>query len=190
MLTDNKEITKPEYWDSLYTGKRNDAKVDSSNGKRTSTFDRFTIVAELVEGPEVIEVAAGHARISSVVRAMHPDWRVVAYDQSEEAKKASGFKPYFISTVYELLLSDKFVNTLICTQAFEYFDDLHKALTEFKRVAKIGVFTFPKGEMSNWSQLYIFTTESVMELVAKYGVITHFQEYDHLILVKIAFDEV
>lgn len=187
MLTDDKSITTPEYWNGLYTGKRNNAKVDSSNGVRKTTFDRFTIVADLVEGPKVLEVAAGHARISSIVKALHKDWEVMASDQSTEALKASGFTPYRIYTVYNIPMTDNFFDTLICTQAMEYFEDLNKALTEFKRVAKKAVFTFPKGEMGAWSQLYIFTPESVMELVGPYGLITHFQVYDHLILVKIIF---
>lgn len=187
MLTDDKTIATPEYWDSLYTGKRNDAKVDSSNGVRTSTFDRFTIVADLVEGPEVIEVAAGHARISSVVKARHRDWNVLAADQSPEAKKASGYIPYYIFSVYTIPFENKIFNTLICTQAFEYFEDLDKALAEFKRVAHKGVFTFPKNEMGSWSQLYIFTRESVKELLAPYGELEVLQEYDHLILTKLNF---
>lgn len=187
MLTDDKSITTPGYWDSLYTGKRNNAKVDSSNGVRTSSFDRFTIVAELVEGPAVLEVAAGHARISSIVKAKNPGWQVMASDQSTEALKASKFVPYRIYSVYNIPLTDKLIDTLICTQALEYFSDLNKALTEFKRVAYKAVFTFPKGEMGSWSQLYIFTPESVRELLAPYGTIEIFEVYDHLILAKIKF---
>lgn len=187
MLTDDKTITTSSYWDSLYTGKRNNAKVDSSNTVRTSTFDRFTIVADLVDGPNVMEVAAGHARIASMVKAKHPDWSIIACDQSKQAREVSTFRPYFIWSVYNLDVKDKLLNTIICTQAFEYFEDLDKALTEFKRVAHNGVFTFPRNEMGSWSQLYIFTPESVKELLAPYGTITFFQEYDHLILAKIKF---
>lgn len=188
MLTDNKGITKPEYWDSLYQGKRQNAPVDSSNGKRVSTFDRFTIVADLVEGPDVLEVAAGHARIASMVKAKHPKWDVWASDQSTGGSEVSKFTPYAIMNVYDLwMYAGKNVNTIIATQCFEYFEDIPKALTEFKRVAKKGVFTFPNGNMSNWSQLYIFTPELVKELLTPYGTIEVFEVYDHLILVKIKF---
>jgi ubiquinone/menaquinone biosynthesis C-methylase UbiE len=187
MLTDDNSITTPEYWNGLYEGKRNNAPIDSSNGVRKSTFDRFSIVADLVEGPKVLEVAAGHARISSMVKGRHKDWEVMASDQSTAALKASGFTPYRIYSVYNIPLVDKFVSTLICTQAMEYFQDLNRALTEFKRVSKRGVFTFPKGEMGSWSQLYIFTPESVMELLAPYGTIEIFEVFDHLILAKINF---
>lgn len=190
MLTDDKTITTPEYWDSLYQGKRNNAKVDSSNGVRKSTFDRFTIVADLVEGPHVMEAAAGHARISAIVKAKHPDWSVVAVDQSRQAREVSTFRPYFIQTVYDLDVKDKLLDTLICTQALEYFEDLNRALSEFKRVSKRGIFTFPRGEMSSWSQLYIFSPASVMDLLAPYGHIEFFQSYDHLILAKIKFNEI
>lgn len=188
MLTDDKIITTPEYWDSLYQGKRNNAKVDSSNGVRTSSFDRFTIVADLVEGPKVLEVAAGHARIASMIKARHPDWKVTACDQSIEAQKVSGFKPYFICSVYDIGTPDKLIDTIICTQALEYFEDVNRALTEFKRVANRAVLTFPKGEMGSWSQLYIFTPESVRELLEPFGTITYFMEYDHLILAKLVFE--
>lgn len=190
MLTDDKSITTAEYWDGLYTGKRNNAPVDSSNGVRKSTFDRFNIVADLVEGPAVLEVAAGHARISSIVKAKNPGWKVMASDQSTEALKASGFVPYRIYSVYNIPLSDKLIDTLICTQALEYFDDLNRALAEFKRVSNRAVFTFPKGEMGSWSQLYIFTPESVKALLEPYGHIEVFEVFDHLILVKITFDAV
>lgn len=187
MLTDDKSITTAEYWNGLYTGKRNNAKVDSSNGVRTSSFDRFTIVADLVEGPKVLEVAAGHARISSMVKAKHKDWRVWACDQSEAARKVSNFEPYLILSVYDLHFIDKAFDTLICAQASEYFEDLDKAFTEFKRVSKKGVFTFPNGEMGQWSQLYVFTPESVKVLLSKYGELSHFEVFDHLILAKVEF---
>ena len=188
MLTDDKTITTPGYWDSLYTGKRNNAKVDSSNGVRTSTFDRFTIVADLVEGPNVLEVAAGHARIASMIKARCPKWEVRACDQSTEAMKVSGFNPYLIFECLRFAFKDKLIDTLICCQALEYFEDLDKALTEFKRVAHKAVFTFPNGEMGQWSQLYVFTPESVKELLSKYGKLSHFEVFDHLILVKIVFE--
>lgn len=188
MLTDDKTISTAEYWDSLYTGKRNNAKIDSSNGVRTTVFDRFTIVADLVEGPNVLEVAAGHARIASLVKTRHPNWKVTACDQSIEAQKVSGFKPYFICSVYDIGVPDKLIDTLICTQALEYFEDVNRALTEFKRVANRAVLTFPKGEMGSWSQLYIFTPESVKQLLAPYGTVEVFVVFDHLILAKLVFE--
>lgn len=190
MLTDNKEITKPDYWDSLYTGKRNNAKVDSSNGKRATTFDRFTPVVELVEGEKVLEVAAGHARISFMVKVKYPEWEVIAGDQSTEALKVSPFRPYSTFSVYQIPFADKYFDTVICTQAFEYFDDLDKAIIEFKRVSKYGVFSFPNGEMGSWSQLYIFTPEYVQRLVLPYGTIEKMTTYEHLIVIKIKFYEV
>lgn len=187
MLTDDKTITTPEYWNSLYTGKRNNAPVDSSNGVRASTFDRFTIVSEIVEGPRVLEVAAGHARISSQVKKSNPEWEVIAADQSTAAKAVSGFQPYLIFPVYEIPFTDKYFQTLICTQAFEYFEHLDWALREFKRVAVRGVFTFPRNEMGSWSQLYIFTPESVEALVSRYSEMETMLIFDHLILVKTKF---
>jgi ubiquinone/menaquinone biosynthesis C-methylase UbiE len=144
MLTTDKTITTKEYWDGLYKGERNDTPVDSSNGIRPkASFDRFDIVVKHVEGPNVLGVGSGHAHIEKRIKALHPDWIVIASDQSEEARKASGYKSYFLVDAYSINVKDKSYNTLIATQCLEYMEHQDKALTEFKRVAKKFICTIP-----------------------------------------------
>jgi hypothetical protein len=38
MLTEDKNITTPQYWDTVYSGKRNDTKTDASNNVRPQTL--------------------------------------------------------------------------------------------------------------------------------------------------------
>lgn len=165
MLTNDKNITTPEYWNKIYEGKNDNAKVDASNTTRPANpFDRFTWVAQLAEGPNVLEVAAGHAHISKRIKQAHPDWAVYASDQAESAKKVARYLPYYIFSAYEIPYPDKFFTTIIATQCLEYMDDLTKFFNEAKRVAEYLIFTVPLGEMSKWSQLRIFTFKTLSRL--------------------------
>lgn len=190
MLTNDKAISTPEYWDSLYKGERNNAKVDSSNGVRTSTFDRFAIVVAQAEGPLILDVGSGHARICQRLKAAHPDWMIVATDQSPMAKAIAKYEPYWITTGYDLPIwqGEKF-DTVICTQAMEYMEDQDRFIQEAKRVGKKLLITVPRGEMSNWSQLRIYDEKNVRELLEKYGTIEVLEVYDHLILAKVKFHD-
>lgn len=188
-LTKDKTISTPEYWDKIYSGQNNDAPVDASNTKRTSTFDRFQIVADLVEGPRVLEACAGHARIAERVKAAHPKWTVCAADQSIEAYNVSRFRPYMQKSVYDLGLSDKIFDTIIITQAFEYLEDPDRAMKEAKRVATYLVCTVPLGEMKSWSQLRIYDTGGFIAWAMQYGFLEHASRYGDLLLVKIKFND-
>lgn len=185
MLTDDKSISTKKYWDDLYAGKRNDAKVDASNTKRTSTFDRFQIVADLVDGPNVLEACAGHARIAERVKAAHPKWHVVVSDQSEEARNVSTFRPYDIFSVYDMPCINKYFDTIIVCQSFEYVEDLPKAMLEIQRVGNYLVTTLPVNEMKSWSQLYIFNPEMMKTFFSQYGKIEVFKDYGDIMLFKI-----
>lgn len=188
-LTTDKTISTAEYWNKIYSGNNNDAKVDASNTKRTSTFDRFQIVADLVQGPNVLEACAGHARIAERVKAAHPDWNVGAFDQSHEAKNISKFRPYYVHSIYQQMYLDKAFDTVIVTQSFEYLEDVPKAMDEIARVSSYLVGTVPNGEMKAWSQLYIFTPDDVRMWLEKYGEIYVFRVYESLILFKIKFHD-
>lgn len=193
MLTDDKKITTPEYWNKVYQGKNDNAAVDASNTVRpANTFDRFSWVAALAEGPNVLEVAAGHAHISKRIKAVHPEWYVAASDQAEAAKKVAKYEPYFIHSAYAIPVPDKSCNTIIACQCLEYMDDLHRFFNEAKRVADYLIFTVPLGTMSKWSQLYVFTFENVAELIHPHygesGSLMHWEKQNDLLLVKIKFN--
>lgn len=197
MLTNDKTITKPEYWDKIYSGKNDNAKVDASNTERPrKVFDRFDWVARYVEGPYVLGVASGHAHIEKRIKAAHPKWHVVASDQAKEAVNVANYPDYIILSAYSLRLRKSLPGdnigkwtTIICTQALEYMEDLPAFFEEAKRVAYKLLITVPIGEMAKWSQLYIFTEESVREMLQPYGTIEVFERQDDLLLVKLLFND-
>lgn len=188
MLTDNKEITTAAYWNALFTGKRNNTKQDASNNIRPKNyFDRFGWVAEYAEGPNVLGIGSGHAHCEKRIKAKHPDWNIIASDQASEAIKVANFEPYFTFSCYEIPFADKMFDTVMVTNALEYFEYLHRFLTEAKRVGKYFLASLPLGEEKLWSQLYIFTEENVKELLRPYGTIEEFKRHDDLLLVKLKF---
>lgn len=191
MLTDDKKISTPEYWDNFYAGK-NDTPVDNSNTVRTITFDRFDwVVNQIVPGFDlaILDVGSGHARIPERIRARWPHMYVMASDQSEEARKISKYRPYITCTAYAVPFKDKFFDVVICTQAMEYMEDNDLFLREAKRVAKKVIITVPSNDMKKWSQLRIYTEASLKELVQQHGTIEHFEQHEDLFLVKVKFFE-
>lgn len=194
MLTNDKEITKPEYWNKIYEGRNDNAKVDASNTVRPANpFDRFTWVAKLAEGPYVLEVAAGHAHISKRIREAHPDWVVVASDQAASAKEVARFTPYEIFSAYEIPYRNKQFNTIIACQCLEYMENLRGFFAEARRVSYHLIFTVPLGIMGKWSQLYEFTEENVADLLRQTYIhpvedVLHWEKHEDLLLVKIKFN--
>lgn len=190
MLTTDKTITTREYWAKVYTGKNDNAKVDASNTVRPANpFDRFSWVAQYAEGLQVLGVASGHAHIEKRIKALHPDWKVVASDQTKAAKEVANYSPYLIMDAYNIQLPGKLMDTIICCQAMEYMDDQDRFLKEAQRVARKLLITVPIGEMAKWSQLRIYTEENVRELLATYGTIEVFERHDDLLLVKLKFND-
>lgn len=188
MLTNDKQITQPEYWNKIYTGNNDNAKVDASNTKRpAATFDRFQWVADYAEGPRVLGVGSGHAHVEKRIKAAHKDWEVIASDQAAEAVKVANYQLYMIFSGYDIPFPDKYFDTLIITQAMEYIEDQDRFLTEAKRVAKYFLCTVPEGEMQKWSQLRIYTMDSLIGLLSQYGTIIHTEAQQGLILAKIKF---
>jgi len=189
MLTDNKEITTPDYWNKIYTGKNDNAPVDASNLKRpANAFDRFQWVADHVEGTAVLGVASGHAHIEKRIRAQHKDWNIIASDQAEDALTVTDFRPYRVFSAYKLPFVDGAFDTVVCAQAMEYMDNQKAFLDEARRVARFLVITVPIGEMTKWSQLRIYTEENIRELLNPYGAIKVFDRQGDLLLVKLEFD--
>lgn len=190
MLTDNKEITTPEYWQKIYLGQNHNAKVDASNLTRPkNALDRFTWVAQHAEGGNVLGIASGHAHIEKRIKAQHPGWIVIASDQTEAARKAANFSPYEIINAYFIPYPDKSFDTVIITQALEYIEDQERAIKEFQRVGRKLLLTVPIGIMEKWSQLREYTEENVRRLLFPYGTIEVFQRQDDLLLVKLKFIE-
>jgi ubiquinone/menaquinone biosynthesis C-methylase UbiE len=190
MLTNDKTITTPEYWAKVYTGNNENAKVDASNTVRPkNTFDRFSWVAQYAEGPSVLGVASGHAHIEKRIKAAHPEWAVVASDQTKEALGVANFHPYEVMDAYDIGFPDKTVDTIICCQALEYMDDEERFLKEAQRVARKLLITVPIGEMPKWSQLRIYTEEYMFILLMPYGHIEVFERHDDLLLIKMRFDD-
>lgn len=189
MLTDNKEITKPEYWNKVYAGENNNAKVDASNFTRpVNTFDRFAWVAQQAEGPNVLGIGSGHAHVEKRIKAKWPKWNVVASDQTIAAMRVAKFQPYEIINGYSIPFPDKSFQTLIVTQALEYFEFQDKFLLEVKRVANKFLCSIPIGNMEKWSQLIVYEEKTFLEWLTKYGEIEFSQRHDDLLMVKLKFN--
>lgn len=189
MLTDNKEISTPSYWDRVYSGQNNGAKVDASDTKRTITFDRFDIVVAHAEGKHILDIGSGHGHICKRIAKKLPQSEVIASDQAPEARKVANYEPYMIFSGYEIPFPVKYFDLVICSQAMEYIEDQEQFLTEVKRVSKKFICTVPKGEMKSWSQLRIYTPENLIEFLIRHGSIEIFEDHDSLMLAKIKFND-
>jgi hypothetical protein len=190
MLTNDKVITSPEYWNKIYQGKNDRAPVDASDTKRpANAFDRFSWVAGYAEGPNVIGIASGHAHIEKKIKARNPEWVVYASDQAESARGVARCEPYYIFSAYQIPFDFKIFQTLICCQAMEYMDDQVRFIREAKRVAEKLLITVPIGEMAKWSQLRVYTEENVRELLEPFGTIEVFEREADLLLVKLKFHD-
>lgn len=187
MLSNDKKITTADYWNEVYAGASTKGPLDRSDNKRPAeAFDRFTWVANLAEGKYVLGVASGHARIEQKIKGMHPTWGVLASDQAPHASMVTSFRPYEIFSAYNIPYPYKDFDTVICTQAIEYMEDQEAFFREAQRVGKKLLITVPLGEMEKWSQLRIYTKESVQELVEQFGQIEVFERQGDLLLVKAA----
>lgn len=196
MLTNDKTITTPDYWNRIYAGQNHNAKVDASNTKREAdVFDRFQWVADKAEGPWVLGVASGHAHIEKRIRAKNKTWWILATDQAAGAKEVAKFKPYEIMDAYNLPKPrDYFAgtgqskwNTIIIAQAMEYLDRPEAFMREAQRVADKILMTVPIGEMGKWSQLRIYTQESLINFLEPYGEIQIFERQGEIALAKLKF---
>lgn len=186
MLTNDPKISTPEYWQQVYEGKALTGNVDRSDTKRpANAFDRFQWLADQVEGPFVLDIASGHAVTCKRIMAMHPDWTVIASDQTPAAQHAAKYSPYEIIDAHELPFNDKMFTTVTISQALEYLHSPDKFMMEVRRVAAYFVCTVPEGEMEKWSQLRIYTEESLKEWLWQYGNILHFDKVPGLMLAKI-----
>lgn len=192
MLTDDKTISTPEYWAKIYNGERNNEKVDSSNFKRpANSFDRFQWLADQVEGPEVLDIASGHAVTMKRLKAMHPEWNIICSDQTPEARKAANWEGvYHIFSAYEIPMFANRINTVCISQALEYLEFPDKFMERVKwLMAEYVVMTVPDGEMRHWSQLKVWDEVTLKAWLSVYGEIVHFDKVPGLMLAKIKMHE-
>ncbi len=190
MITTDKTITTPEYWNNIYTGNNDGAPVDASDTKRPANpFNRFAWVAKHAEGTAVLGVASGHAHIEKIIQAGNPTWNVIASDQAQEAAYVANFTPYKVIDAYKIPFVNKTFNTIICAQALEYMDDQEKFIREAQRVANVLLLTVPIGEMAKWSQLRIYTEENILELLTPFGAVEVFEREGDLLLIKLRFHD-
>ena len=194
MLTDDKSITTAGYWAKVYNGESH-GKVDNSNTKRPKNyFDRFQWLANQVEGPYVLDVASGHAVTCKRIKAMHPDWEVIASDQTPAAMNVTDYRPYIQLNAYALTLffqkhsaHDSKFTTITISQALEYLDHPNEFMRQARQIAHYFVCTVPEGEMEKWSQLRIYEEHSFKGWLREFGNIEHFDKVPGLMLAKIKF---
>lgn len=188
MLTNDKAICSKEYWDGIYTNKRDNATVDSSNGIRPKqTFDRFDIVVKHVDGTKVLDIGSGHGHICKRIKALNKNWIVIASDQSQEARKVAKYEPYIIADAYKLPFTGRFFDTVICTQALEYLENQDAFLKEVSRIGKKFICTIPLGLMPKWSQLFEYNETDFCAWISRYGAIEVKENYGEILLVKLKF---
>ncbi len=188
MITKDLTIGTPQYWDDFYSGKRNDAKVDNSDRKRPAAiFDRLGEVIKHIEGKKILDVAAGNAQLCKRIMANCDRREVVASDHSLVACKASGYTPYIVCDACSTPFENKYFDLVICCQAMEYMPDNEAFLEEARRIGKKFLCTVPLGEMSSWSQLRIYDRDNFHFFLSRYGEITFFQVFDHMMLAKVTF---
>lgn len=194
MLTDDKNICTPEFWETVYNGERNNAKTDASNFKRpANAFDRFKWLADQVEGPRVLDIASGHATTMKRLRAMHPWWTIYCSDQTEAAKKAANWEgEYIIESAYNI--SQRFdcsdlkpFDSVTVSQAIEYMEHPDVMMENAKRLAHYFICTIPDGSMDKWSQLKLWDELSLKAWLSFYGDLIHFDKVPGLMLAKIKF---
>jgi hypothetical protein len=185
VLTNDKTITTPEYWNKVYAGKNDNAAVDASNTVRPANpFDRFGWVARYAEGPTVLDIGSGHAHICKRIKAAHPSWGVIASDQSAEARKAAYYEPYLVINGYDIVFPRP-ITTVICSQCLEYFEKPDRLLKKIVGAAKFFLCTVPIGEMAKWSQLRVYTEENFRPWIEQYGRIQVWEREGDLLLCKI-----
>lgn len=189
MITGDKKITTPEYWDAVYGGSNNGAVDNSNTARPPNSFDRFGWVAGYAEGPRILDIGSGHAHVCKRIAAKHPEWLVIASDQARGAMDVSGYKPYAIIDAYHTPFEEKYFDTIICTQAMEYMEHQDSFLDEARRIGHKLLVTVPIGEMSKWSQLRIYTEANVLKLLVPLGEIEIFEPHGDLLLVKLKFND-
>lgn len=186
MLSKDKRITTPEYWNKVYSGENMNATVDSSNTVRpVKTFDRFDIVVNHAAGKRILDIGSGHAHICKRIKHKLPESEVIASDQASSAKKVANYEPYLIFSGYKIPYTGKYFDLVICTQAMEYIEEQDQFMKEVSRVADNFICTVPLGNMEKWSQFYIYSEEGFCKWISKYGEITIVENYTDLLLVKI-----
>ncbi len=199
MLSENKEISTPEYWRQIYEGERKNAKTDSSNFKRpANAFDRFQWLADQVEGTRVLDIASGHATTMKRVKSMHPEWKIICSDQTPAARQASGLSNdyYKILDAYEVWHFQRMGNdgwikqfdSVCVSQALEYFEYPDRFMKAAQTIGKYFVCTIPIGNMEKWSQLRIYTVDGFKEWISQYGEIIYSDQQGDLLLVKLKFN--
>lgn len=191
MLTDDTKICSVEFWNDVYSGARKNTKTDSSNFKRApNSFDRFQWIADQIEGPVVLDVASGHATTMKRLKAMHPNWNIVCSDQTQEARKAAKWDgSYHIVSAYELPMLAAPIDTVCISQALEYLEFPDKFMERIKYLMpRYFVCTVPEGNMEKWSQLRIYTEETLKNWLSGYGQIIHFDKVPGLMLAKLKLE--
>jgi ubiquinone/menaquinone biosynthesis C-methylase UbiE len=104
--------------------------------------------------------------------------------------KVTDFRPYKIINAYSIPVPFTKYDTIICTQALEYMDDIPKFLEQAKKVShKLIVTAPPKGEMAKWSQLYIFDETNLKSILMQFGAIEVEDIKDDIMLYKLKFHD-
>lgn len=189
MLTNDKKVCGPEYWNDFYSGKNNTGQDNSNTIRPPSTFDRFELVLKHIEGDVILDIGSGHARICKMIKARWSGKIVIASDQSPKARDAANFEPFVITSGYHIPFPNKFFSTLICTQTLTLMDDPDKFLEEAKRVGKKIIITIANGEDRLWSQVHAYNETTLSELLSRYGKVELMELHFGLLLAKLKFDD-
>jgi len=157
----NEQMSTVEYWNTIYTGRS----TAQPGGHET---DRFAPVLANLEGPRVIDVAAGYADLCKRIRRERSDLTVVAADFADEAMHRSGFKPYVLTDATAMPFPDRAFDTVICTQAMGYMADPPAFLREARRVGWWLLLTVSDGEPAAGVR-WAWTPDTLHALLEPFG---------------------
>lgn len=116
---------------------------------------------------KVLDIASGRTNY----RAIFNNWT----EYKTLDAHARIVKPDILASAYDIPLADESIDTFICTQAIEHFDEPEKAFKEFKRILKkggYGVISVPCFENMSDDDNYDFfrfTRDGIKHLAEKYG---------------------
>lgn len=171
-------INEPSYWEDIYSGK-----VQAEPGGHEHL--RYDAMLPLVEGPDVVDVGAGYAGFTKLLKAAK--FNATAVDFSVAAQRASGYEPYLVTDAVTMPFEDRSFDTAIVSCTLEYVEEDQTLMAEIQRVAKTLILVVPKGKHDTCSQLREYTTESVEAMLSYYGTVELCEEQHGFVLAKVRY---
>lgn len=122
----------PDYWNDNYTAGATGAEKGTAENMQRR-IAQATIWLKTIEWQTLIDVGAGHGAFVTELKARNPDKTITASDLSEAAKQRSNYRPYIISSCYDI---PGRYDVLTCMQTLEYLDNPERFIKHATNIAK------------------------------------------------------